>query len=129
MTRGAWETNMSEREITVTKSDEELLTSTARNGGQNGAAAEQQRTAVVAALVARTEAVKPVAVVGALYAAQVIEEEKWSCKVLSCTGDLHRLKDCPQFGKMDPRDRVALVERLKLCVDCLTPGHKQLQLA
>jgi hypothetical protein len=37
----------------------------------------------------------------------------------------HRLKDCPQFGHMDPKDRMALVERLKLCVACLTPGHNQ----
>ncbi len=35
----------------------------------------------------------------------------------------HRLKDCPQFGHMDPKDRMALVERLKLCVACLTPGY------
>jgi hypothetical protein len=83
---------MSEREITVTKSDEELLTSTARNVGQNGE--PPQRTAVVAAFVARTDAVKPVAGVGALRAAQVIKEKR-CCKVLSCTGDLHRLKDCP----------------------------------
>jgi hypothetical protein len=55
----------------------------------------------------------------------VIEEEKWRCKVSSCTGDFHRLKDCPQVGQMDPRDRMALVERLKLCVACLTPGHNQ----
>ncbi len=44
---------------------------------------------------------------------------------MSCTGDFHRLKDCPQFGRMDPKDRMALVERLKLCVACLTTGHNQ----
>jgi hypothetical protein len=58
--------------------------------------------------------------------AQVSKEEKWRFKVPSCSGSFHRLKDCPQFGKMDPRDRMALVERLKLCVACLTSGHNQL---
>jgi hypothetical protein len=31
----------------------------------------------------------------------------------------------PQFSKMDTRDRMALVERLKLCVACLTSGHNR----
>jgi hypothetical protein len=53
------------------------------------------------------------------------EEEKWRCKVSSCTGDFHRFKDCPQFGQMDLRDRMAVVERLKLCVACPTAGHNQ----
>ncbi len=62
------------------------------------------------------------AVVGSLC---TIQEDGWRCKVSSCTGGFHRLKDCPQFGRMDPNDRVALVERLMLCVACLTPGHNQ----
>ena len=62
------------------------------------------------------------AIVGSLSIAQ---EDGWRCKVSSCTGDFHRLKDCPQFGRMDPKDRMALVERLMLCVACLTPGHNR----
>ena len=62
------------------------------------------------------------AVVGSLCVAQ---EDGWRCKVSSCTGDFHRLKDCLQFGRMDPKDRMALVERLMLCVACLTPGHNR----
>ncbi len=46
-------------------------------------------------------------------------------KCPSCTGDFHRLKDCLQFGRMDPKDRMALAECLMLCVACLTPGHNQ----
>jgi hypothetical protein len=45
MMRGAWETNMPEREITVTRRGEEPLDSVAQEGRQNGAAAEQQLTA------------------------------------------------------------------------------------
>jgi hypothetical protein len=97
MTRGAWGTNMPERETDVTRKDKEPLTSTAQKGWQSGAAAEQQRTAVVAALVAA----EPVAVVGTLRSAPVTEEENWRCKVSSRTGDFHRLKDCPKFGQMD----------------------------
>ncbi len=121
MTRGTWGTNMPERETAVTRKDKEPLTSTAQKGRQSSAAAEQQRTAVVAALVAA----EPVAVVGTLRAAPVTEEENLRCKVSSCTGDFHRLKDCPKFGQMDPWDMMALVERLKLCVACLTAGHNQ----
>jgi hypothetical protein len=51
------------------------------------------------------------AVVGSL---RIIQEDEWRYKVSSCTGDFHRLKDCPQFVRMDPKDRMALVERLKL---------------
>ncbi len=49
------------------------------------------------------------AIVGSLC---VTQEDGWRCKVSSCTGDFHRLKDCLQFGSMDPKDRMALVERL-----------------
>ncbi|MFO0001113.1 MAG: hypothetical protein ACK559_08285, partial [bacterium] len=51
------------------------------------------------------------AIVGSLC---VNQEDGWRCKVSSCTGDFHRLKDCPQFGRMDPKDRMALVECLML---------------
>ncbi len=63
------------------------------------------------------------AVVGSL---RIIQEDEWRCKVSSCTGDFHRLKDCLRFGHMDPKNRMVLVERLKLCMACLTPGHNQL---
>jgi hypothetical protein len=46
MMRGAWETNMPERETAITRRSEEPLTSGAQEGRQNGAAAEQQQTAV-----------------------------------------------------------------------------------
>jgi hypothetical protein len=78
MTRGAWETNMPERETAVTRRDEELLTSAAQKGRQSVTAAEQQRTAVVAVLVAA----EPVAVIGTLHASQVIEKERWRCVVM-----------------------------------------------
>jgi len=139
MMRGAWETNMPERETAVTRRGKEPLNSPAQEGRQNGAAAEQQRTAAnecdkevadlqarlaaaeqqPAAMVARTEPLVPaqappaptkvpqvpteasqnpavnllisttahagrqgeaaglMAIIGALCAAQVIEEEKW----------------------------------------------------
>jgi hypothetical protein len=32
-------------------------------------------------------------------------EDRWACKVPSCTGGFHRLKDCRLFHKMDPEDR------------------------
>jgi hypothetical protein len=59
-------------------------------------------------------------VVGSLRAAQ---EDRWVCKVPSCTGSFHRLKDCKVFRGMEPEDRVKLVERHELCLGCLTPGH------
>jgi hypothetical protein len=58
--------------------------------------------------------------VGSLRAAQ---EDKWVCKVPSCTGNFYHLKDCKIFHGMEPEDRVKLVERHKHCLDCLTPGH------
>jgi hypothetical protein len=61
-------------------------------------------------------------VVGSLRAAQ---EDGWVCKVPSCTGSFHRLKDCKVFHGMEPEDRVKLVERHKLCLGCLTPGHSR----
>jgi hypothetical protein len=59
-------------------------------------------------------------VVGSLRAAQ---EDKWTCKVPSCTGSFHRLKDCRVFHRMEPEDRIKLVEHHELCLGCLTPGH------
>jgi hypothetical protein len=53
------------------------------------------------------------------------EEAGWRCKEQTCTRELHRLKDCSEFGRMDPRDRLALVDRLKLCLDCLAPSHSR----
>jgi hypothetical protein len=50
-------------------------------------------------------------------------EDRWACKVPSCTGGFHRLKDCRLFHKMDPEDRFKLVDSHGLCLGCLTPGH------
>jgi hypothetical protein len=66
------------------------------------------------------EPVEAGVVVGSLRAAQ---EDKWICKVPSCTGSFHRLEDCRIFHGMEPEDRVKLVEHHKLCLGCLTPGH------
>jgi len=49
--------------------------------------------------------------------------DEWICKVPSCTGRFHRLKDCRFFHGMEPEDRVKLVEHHDLCLGCLTPGH------
>jgi hypothetical protein len=51
------------------------------------------------------------------------QEDRWRCRVSSCTRNFHRLKDCKVFGGMVPEERVKLVERQKLCLGCLTPGH------
>jgi hypothetical protein len=59
-------------------------------------------------------------VVGSL---RTTPEDKWTCKVPSCTGSFHRLKDCRFFLSMEPEDRVELVEHHDLCLGCLTPGH------
>ncbi len=53
------------------------------------------------------------------------KEDRWRCKVPSCTEDFHRLKDCKVFGGMEPDERVRFVERHKLCLGCLTPGHSR----
>jgi hypothetical protein len=50
-------------------------------------------------------------------------EDRWTCKVPSCTGEFHRLKDCRFFHGMEPEDRIRLVEHHGLCLGCLTPGH------
>jgi hypothetical protein len=59
-------------------------------------------------------------VVGSL---RTTPEDKWTCKVPSCTGSFHRLKDCRFFHSMKPEDRVELMEHHDLCLGCLTPGH------
>jgi hypothetical protein len=47
----------------------------------------------------------------------------WTCKVPVCTGKFHRLKDCRRFHKMEPEERLKLVDLHGLCLGCLTPGH------
>jgi hypothetical protein len=37
-------------------------------------------------------------------------EDRWTCKVPSCTGKFHRLKDCRFFHSMEPEDRIKLVD-------------------
>jgi hypothetical protein len=60
------------------------------------------------------------AIVGSLRATS---EDRWACKVPSCTAGFHRLKDCRLFHKMEPEDRIKLVDHHDLCLGCLTPGH------
>ena len=60
------------------------------------------------------------AVVGSL---RTTPEDRWACKVPSCTRKFHRLKDCRFFHSMEPEDRIKLVEHHGLCLGCLTPGH------
>ena len=45
-------------------------------------------------------------IVGSL---RITSEDRWACKVPSCTGGFHRLKDCRLFHKMEPEDRIKLV--------------------
>jgi hypothetical protein len=59
-------------------------------------------------------------IVGSL---RTTSEDRWACKVPSCTGGFHRLKDCRLFHRMDPEDRFKLVDSHGLCLGCLTPGH------
>jgi hypothetical protein len=49
--------------------------------------------------------------------------DRWTCKVPACTGKFHRLKDCRRFHKMEPEERLRLVDWHGLCLGCLTPGH------
>jgi hypothetical protein len=60
------------------------------------------------------------AIVGSL---RTSPEGRWACKVPSCTGGFHRLKDCRLFHKMEPGDRIKLVDHHDLCLGCLTTGH------
>jgi hypothetical protein len=59
-------------------------------------------------------------IVGSLH---TTSEDRWACKVPSCTGGFHRLKDCRLFHRMDPEVRFRLVDSHGLCLGCLTPGH------
>jgi hypothetical protein len=59
-------------------------------------------------------------IVGSL---RTTSEDRWACKVPSCTGGFHCLKDCRLFHRMDPEDRFKLVDSHGLCLGCLTPGH------
>ncbi len=51
--------------------------------------------------------------------------DEWACRVPSCTGRFHRLRDCRFFRSMEPGDRIKLVEHHNLCLGCLTPGHSR----
>jgi hypothetical protein len=59
-------------------------------------------------------------IVGSL---RTMPEDRWTCKVPSCTGGFHRLKDCRLFHKKGPEDRFKLADQHSLCLGCLTPGH------
>ena len=59
-------------------------------------------------------------IVGSL---RTTSEDRWVCKVPSCTGGFHRLKDCRLFHKMEPEDRFKLVDHYGLCLGCLTLSH------
>jgi hypothetical protein len=60
------------------------------------------------------------AIMGSL---RTTSDDRWACKVPSCTGGFHRLKDCRLFHKMEPEDRIKLVDHHDLCLGCLTPSH------
>ena len=59
-------------------------------------------------------------IVGSL---RTMPADRWTCKVPSCTGKFHRLKDCRRFHKMEPEERLRLADLHSLCLGCLTPGH------
>jgi hypothetical protein len=59
-------------------------------------------------------------IVGSL---RTMPTDRWMCKVPACTGKFHRLKDCRRFHKMEPEERLRLVDLHDLCLGCLTPGH------
>jgi hypothetical protein len=56
-------------------------------------------------------------IVGSL---RTISTERWTCKVPACTGKFHRLKVCRRFHKMEPEERLRLVDLHDLCLGCLT---------
>jgi hypothetical protein len=49
-------------------------------------------------------------IVGSL---RTMSEDRWTCKVPSCTGGFHSLKDCRLF--LDPEDRFKLADQHSLC--------------
>ncbi len=57
-------------------------------------------------------------IVGSL---RTVPTDRWTCKVPACTGKFHRLKDCWRFHKMEPEERLRLVDLHGLCLGCLTP--------
>ncbi len=59
-------------------------------------------------------------IVGSL---RTVPTDRWTCKVPACTGKFHRLKDCRRFHKMEPEERLRLIDLHGLCLGCLTPGH------
>jgi hypothetical protein len=59
-------------------------------------------------------------IVGSL---RTMPTDRWTCRVPSCTGKFHRLKDCRRFHKMEPEERLNLADLHGLCLGCLTPGH------
>jgi len=59
-------------------------------------------------------------IVGSL---RTMPTDRWTCKVPACSGKFHRLKDCRRFHKMEPEERLRLVDLHGLCLGCLTPGH------
>ncbi len=46
-------------------------------------------------------------IVGSL---RTVPTDRWTCKVPSCTGRFHRLKDCRHFHKMEPEERLRLAD-------------------
>jgi len=58
-------------------------------------------------------------IVGSL---RTMPTDRWTCKVPSCTGKFHRLKDCRRFHKMEPEERLRLADLHGLCLGCLTPA-------
>ncbi len=59
-------------------------------------------------------------IVGSL---RTMPTDRWTGKVPACTGKFHRLKDCRRFHKIEPEERLRLVDLHGLCLGCLTPGH------
>jgi hypothetical protein len=58
-------------------------------------------------------------IVGSL---RTVPTDRWTCRVPSCTGKFHRLKDCRRFHKMEPEERLKLADLHSLCLGCLTPA-------
>jgi hypothetical protein len=46
-------------------------------------------------------------IVGSL---RTMPTDRWTCKATACTGKFHRLKDCRCFHKMEPEERLRLVD-------------------
>jgi hypothetical protein len=74
----------------------------------------------LARILAHWHATEKGVIVGSL---RTTPTDRWTCKVPVCTVKLHRLKDCRRFHKMEPEERLKLVDLHGLCLGCLTPGH------